>query len=318
VRHTLKRLIKRVGWPVCERALRDTRDIEESGGLWSVHEKRRRSIGGTFFALLKDRSVEARWMLFHLQVLQRQKAERSAAALAEPPFTWEQRGEFVREILVQPGQAMTAKLTLIGRPEKVIQRQDFVVTALEYRGNPSFPKGLPVPKSMRATYTVYIAAKQWQKVAALLKNAEDQLIVEGFCMGDPESGGIVVFAQSVTTKVLQRQKIAQQRAAGAAAPEHGVSPPEPPAAAGVERAPGAPAAVAPAPSLPAAPAPPSDEEQVRSLLRQRFAGAEALEPLATRAGVPFRQLQLFYEERPTTLTPAQIRTFLQKLRQALR
>jgi len=202
VRQLLKKLVKRVGWSVCEQTRDDTSEIEASGGLWSVSEKKRRSKGGTFFALLKSRSVMARDFLFAVQ-------DKKGAVAADPPFTWEQRGELVRETVLHRGQVMTAKLTLIGRPEKVVQRQDFVVTSLEYRGAPSLPKGLPLPKSTRTTYTVYIAAKQWRKVAALVQSPEDQLIVEGFCVPDPESGGIAVFAQSVTTKVLQRGKFAE-------------------------------------------------------------------------------------------------------------
>jgi hypothetical protein len=309
LRHLVKRLIKRIGWPILAEALQDTRDIEDSGGLWSVQDKRRRTKGGTFFALMKDRSVEARWMLFHLQALRRQKAEK-LAALAEPPFTWEHRGDLIRELLPHQGQAMTAKLTLIGRPEKVVQRQDFVITALEYRGSPSLPKGLPIPKSTRTTYTVYIAAKQWRKVAEPLKNAEDQLIVEGFCMHDPEAGGIAVFAQSVTTKALQRQKLVEAQKA-------------PPAGAGggEPAAPSAPApsAVASEPSpLPAPPAPPTEEDQIRALLKQILAGGQTLESLAGRTGLPLRPLNDIHNGRPTTLTPAQVRTLLQKLRQANR
>jgi hypothetical protein len=289
VRRLLRRLVQRVGWPLCEQALDDTRAIEADGGLWSVQEKKRRTKGGVFFALLKIRSAAARGIIYLHQGNRERESKKRA-----PPFTWEQRIELVGEALQHRGTAMTAKLMLMGRPEKVVQREDFVVTSLEYRGAPSLPKGLPVPKSTRTTYTVYIAAKQWRKVADLLQDPEDQLIVEGYCILDPEVGGIALLAQSATTKALQRQKLDKAPVATATA-----------------------AAKAPAPS-PAAQAPLSEEERLCALLKQRLASGQTLEALATRAGLPLRPLQDFHDARPTTLTPAQVQTFLQKLRQALK
>ncbi|MCC6558042.1 MAG: hypothetical protein IT372_34275 [Polyangiaceae bacterium] len=283
----LRRLVRGLGWPACERALLDTREIEVNGGLWSVQERKRRTPGGVFFALMKSRSGVARAIL-----------STQSAAQRRPPFAWEQRAEIIREALQRRGEAMTAKLMLMGRPAKVVERGDVVVTALEYRGAPSLPKGLPVPKQSSTVYTVYIAAKQWRKVADALKDPEDQLVVEGYCMIDPEAGCIALLAQSATTRALQRQKVAAApRASAASSPE-------------------APAAPAPAPPPPQPAQDPA--EQVRSLLKQRLAAGQAMDAVAARAGLPLRALQDFHDARPTSWTPAQVQTILQKLRQALR
>lgn len=295
VRRVLKRMVKRLGIPICAELLQATRDVEDGGGIWSVRDRTRRTRGGVFFALLRDHSPKARAILLHTQDQERGVVREGAA---EPPFTWAQRGELTRETLLQPGEAMTAKLTLVGRPGKVVERKEFVVTSMELKAAPSsLPKGLPVPTSTRAVYTVYIATKQWRKVAELIRDPSDVLIVEGHCMPDPESGGIAVLAQSATTRSLQKQKVAAMKGEAPGAPEPAAPPPPP---------------------VPAAPPPPSDDEQIRAILQQRLAAGQTLEAVAGKTGLPLKRLQDFSEGRPTTLTPAQVQTFLQKLRQGLR
>lgn len=296
VRRVLKRLVKRLGIPICAELLQVTREVEDSGGIWSVRDRTRRSRGGVFFALVRNHSPRARAILLHTQ--DQERGVVGGAAAAEPPFTWAQRGELTRETLLQPGEAMTAKLTLVGRPGKVVERKDFVVTSMELKAAPSsLPKGMPVPPSTRAVYTVYIASKQWRRVADLIRDPSDALIVEGHCMPDPESGGIAVFAQSTTTRALQKQKVAAMKGEALGAPEPAAPPPPP---------------------VPAAPPPPSDEEQIRAILQQRIAAGQTLDAVAVKTGLPLKRLQDFAEARPTTLTPAQVQTFLQKLRQGLR
>ena len=48
--------------------------------------------------------------------------------------------------------------------------------------------------------------KQWQKVAEAIKDPEDSLIIEGYPVVDGQMRGITVFAQTATTKLLQRGK----------------------------------------------------------------------------------------------------------------
>lgn len=296
VRRVLKRLVKRLGIPICAELLQVTREVEDSGGIWSVRDRTRRTRGGVFFALFRNHSPRARAILLHTQ--DQERGVVGGAPAAEPPFTWAQRGELTRETLLQPGEAMTAKLTLIGRPGKVVERKDFVVTSMELKAAPSsLPKGVPVPPSTRAVYTVYIASKQWRRVADLIRDPSDALIVEGHCVPDPESGGIALLAQTTTTRALQKQKVAAMKGEALGAPEPAAPPPPP---------------------VPAAPPPPSDEEQIRAILQQRAAAGQTLDAVAAKTGLPLKRLQDFSEARPTTLTPAQVQTFLQKLRQGLR
>ena len=102
---------------------------------------------------------------------------------------------------------MTAKLTLIGRPGRVIQADECVITTLQSSGKlPALPKGLPAPPAQPTTFVVYIATKQWRKVETALKDPADALIVEGVPVYDERLPGLALLAQSVTTKVMQAAK----------------------------------------------------------------------------------------------------------------
>jgi hypothetical protein len=317
IRKAIKGLVKRLGEPLCAEMLQRTCEIEEGGGLWLVRERRRRTKGGVFLVLLKGHSAKARALVRRIGPRpEAQQAKRSGPEGQQPtrePFLWEQRGELVQEALRHRGKAMTAKMTLIGRPGKVVEHGDFVVTSMESTSIPPLPKGVPVPSSPRVTYTVFIAAKQWQKVAGPLKVPDDMLIVEGFCVPDAEAGGISLLALSSTTKALQRQKLTLAKAPRAepASPGLGTTP--------QARAPEAPPKAPAIPAATPAPAPvPSEEEQARALLQKVILGGETFEALALRTGLPLNRLKEIHEGRPTTLSPAQVRTFFQRLRQVLR
>jgi len=99
------------------------------------------------------------------------------------------------------------KITLIGRPGRVVEKQDLVITMMTQMDAPkAFPKGVPTPPATPTVYTVYIGAKQWKTVAEAMQNPEDRLIVEGFAAFDPGLEGMAVFVTNTTTKMLQQQK----------------------------------------------------------------------------------------------------------------
>ena len=103
------------------------------------------------------------------------------------------------------GEAKTVKVTLIGRPGKVVERGDLVLTTMKSSKIPALPKGLPTPPAQPTTYALYMSAKHWRKVREALKNTEDVLIVEGFQAYDPDLKGIAVWGTNVTTKILQQR-----------------------------------------------------------------------------------------------------------------
>ena len=107
------------------------------------------------------------------------------------------------------------KITVIGRPGKMIDRGTCVVTSLQSSKVPSLPKGVPTPPNAATTYTLYIASKQWRRVAEAMKDPEDTLIVEGFPQFDAQTGSIAVFATTATTKKLQQAQRQTQPAQAA-------------------------------------------------------------------------------------------------------
>ncbi len=108
------------------------------------------------------------------------------------------------EIGAEKGAASAVKITVIGRPCKIIDRGTCVVTSLLATKVPSLPKGVPTPPNAATTYTLYIASKQWRRVAEAMKDPEDTLIVEGFPQLDAQTGSIAVFATNTTSKKLQQ------------------------------------------------------------------------------------------------------------------
>jgi len=87
---------------------------------------------------------------------------------------------------------------------------------LQPRRHPRRPRpGPPTPTArLWPRYTVFVARKQWAKVAeALAADPEDAAIIEGYAALDARVEGIAVYATSATTKRLQAAKRATTTAA---------------------------------------------------------------------------------------------------------
>ena len=110
-------------------------------------------------------------------------------------------------------EARTVKITIIGRPGQVTERQGVVILGMRQTKTPVLPKSLPDLPSQPTKYLVFIAAKQWRKVADSITNPEDVLIVEGIPTQHPQFPGITVYATAVTTKLQQQAKRQQQHEA---------------------------------------------------------------------------------------------------------
>ncbi len=144
----------------------------------------------------------------------RQGAKRDAPegqAPAVPAFTWDDYPTVVAELQRGLGEATSVKITVIGRPAQVLERGDVAIVALTSEKVPSLPKGLPAP-SAPTNYAVFIARKQWQKVARAAQNPQDLLIVEGYPTVDPRFAGITVLATQATTKQLQQAERQRKQA----------------------------------------------------------------------------------------------------------
>ncbi len=179
--------------------------IEAQGGLMLPDGSRRRTLGGVFFQLLrKDVTPAERRAIFPPH-----PSSRSPAVATRASFSWDDYAAALHE-LRRPGEATSVKITIIGRPAETFERGPVVIVSLKSERVPGLPKGLPVP-AQPTTYALLIARKQWEKVAASLRQPEDLLIVEGYPTLDRRFEGITVLATRTTTKLLQQAERQRQQ-----------------------------------------------------------------------------------------------------------
>ncbi len=207
----IRRIIEQIGLEATYAHLQTTLEIEAQGGMLTENKKQRRTPGGTFFYVVRGKlTPEQRKLLWP-----RTKRPSRLAADApnrpakpvrpQPILPWEERETLADPALHEKGTATTVKITLVGRPGKVIERNDAVILTLTAPKPPALPKGLPVlPADAVTVYLVYVASKQWRKVAEAIQNPEDKLVIEGYPFMDAKLKVIGVLTQSLTTVLTQR------------------------------------------------------------------------------------------------------------------
>jgi hypothetical protein len=204
----LRQVLRTLGQDRCAAILADTLVCEASGGLLTKDGTRRRTPGGVFFQLVKERATrQERHRLFpsagppHLQA---PAPVRPPAHRQEP--TWAEVQAIVQTL---PQGEATVKLTLIGRPalEAIQTRPTYIAFRMQGKEPGPLPKGLPpVPDQHPIAWLVVIALRQWNRVQdSLAAHTDDMLIIEGHPVvaGD---GTHVLLAQSCTSMVQQRAK----------------------------------------------------------------------------------------------------------------
>jgi hypothetical protein len=202
----LRQVLRTVGPERCAAILADTLACEARGGMRTTDGTRRRTPGGVFFQLVKERATPTeRQRLFSRARPQPPKAPAPLQAPPQAP-TWEEVQAVVHTL---PQGEATVKLTLIGRPalEAIQTRPTYVAFRLQGKAPGPLPKGLPpVPDQHPILWLVVIALRQWNRVQdSLAAHADDTLIIEGHPVvaGD---GTHVLLAQTCTSVVQQRAK----------------------------------------------------------------------------------------------------------------
>ena len=177
--------------------LQETLDVEAQGGLPSSRGGRR-TPGGVFLRLARQylTAGEVAVIFTHIP---------KDVTYFRPPRN--KPGQ-----LVEGGAAF--KATIIGRPIKALRMPECAALEFETAGTmPPLPRGLPTPPGAIAC-TVYVSLKHWPKVEDQLQRfPDDAAIINGVVTRNPDTGEILVFAINATTKFLQAERQAEQKAA---------------------------------------------------------------------------------------------------------
>jgi len=211
-RAQVARVVRILGIERAQALYDQTLDVEAAGGMMLPDDSRRRTPGGVFFKLVRDTaSKEERWKMFPMRPhgnrseIQAQPAQPASLAVPAPTVV-----PVITDIPNASGEARTVKITLVGRPGRIVAKNGYIITGMTSSTAPALPKGMPTPPAKPTVYTVYISHKQWAKVAQALGNPEDILIAEGTPVYDPQLEGIAVYVTNTTTKLLQQaQRTAQ-------------------------------------------------------------------------------------------------------------
>lgn len=235
-RKTIYRAVKKLGRDQALLFVQRTLEIEQAGGLMLPDQSRRRTAGGIFFFLVKSevpaevtRHIFPRRLPPHLKK-KPSPQEKPHEVKSTPPaapeakreevsFAWEDRIAVLANIAIEEqGEVKSVKVTLIGRPGKIVQQGQCIVTTMQQQPKlPALPKGLPIPAADQAAqtlYAVYISARQWKGVATAIQDPEDVLIIEGWQLLDKQTASIAVYAMNTTTKKMQAAKRQSQQQMG--------------------------------------------------------------------------------------------------------
>jgi len=205
----IRRAVRILGADRVQSVVARALDVEAAGGMMRTDGSQKRSLGGVFFILMRD-DVGRKDFYRIFKGGQQQRAGGTGTAA---PFDWTAFGADATEAMSEAGEATTVKLTVIGRPSKVVEQGDVALVGMRSEKVPSLPKGVPAPASHQTDYMVLVGMKQWRKVAeALAADPADKVLVEGYPTVQPEFAGITVYATSATTTGIQAGKRAAQTA----------------------------------------------------------------------------------------------------------
>jgi len=213
--HLLRRVVEVIGPEAAATHLAEAQQIEAAGGELITSGKRRRTAGGVFFRLVRlAATAEQRKVLgWPTGEGEPPRGDRPRVKPVSTALPWAALTDHLQPLLDQEGIIHMSKITLTGRPGRIITAQDAIITimASDPGKAPTLPRGLPQPPTKPTSYVVYIAAKQWAKVAEAIKDPGDVLIIEGYPVFDERLPGLAVLTQSITTRNLQRAKRESER-----------------------------------------------------------------------------------------------------------
>lgn len=215
----IERIIQCVGPEKTYAFLQKAIVLHSEGRRLTRDGSRQRTLGGTFFFLVRGRVTGPQHAIIwpkhkypyakapEGKTPERKEAPPSPKTKPPLPQNWAEHAPILAEARQQQGVAVTVKITLIGHPGRIVERGEAIITTLTSDKVPPLPKGLPLPPEEPTVYLIYIARKQWQKIAQAATNPQDKLIVEGFPFQSKQLGVIGVLAINATTVNTQRAKL---------------------------------------------------------------------------------------------------------------
>jgi hypothetical protein len=165
---TIWRIVRTIGIERTQALVAQALEVQAKGGMLIPDGSRKRTLGGIFFYLVRtqlpdDEAIHINRAWRWQQWKQRQpKKPKSAAAPAPPPlppFMWEDAELIITEITAHAGDATTVKVTVIGRPNQVVERAGVVILGLRSTKPPTLPKGLPPLPATPTTYMGFNPAR---------------------------------------------------------------------------------------------------------------------------------------------------------------
>jgi hypothetical protein len=201
----IRRIVEVLGADQAWALLKKTEVVQTEGGLNVKDGSRARSKGGVFFQLARQTLDPA-----GRRYVWPSRRPSNATKAGGQGLVWSERLAIITQLRRAPGEVRTAKLTLIGRPGRVVVKDEVVLISLPSLGKqPTLPRELPQPPTVSTSAIVYVALKQWRPVEAALTDPKDRLIVEGFPALDGRLKALTVYATNLTTVALQRAKHAR-------------------------------------------------------------------------------------------------------------
>src|SRR5215470_9164113 len=159
-RALLVKVLRTLGQDRCAAIFADTLQCEANGGTLTKDGTRRRTPGGVFFQLVKERATrQERRRLFPQLAPQPRQGQPQRQPQDQPPaLTWDEARNLMQTLATEPaGEARTMKLTLIGRPGMVETRGQAVMFRMQGKPPGALPRGLPpVPNTPALTWTVMV------------------------------------------------------------------------------------------------------------------------------------------------------------------
>lgn len=211
-------------------------EAEKEGGMQTVDGRRARTLGGIFFHLARRRipSKVRPTIWLHLQNPQPQPRKPAAAKPrkdarpggggrpgAKPgggnrqqssrpgsggyragggqrPSAGPTHPPTATEVPVTQGDVSNVKITVTGRPNRIIERGDVILMPMANTKIPMSNRNLPSPPADPVVYLVYLARNQWEKIASAVENSQARLVVEGYPFYDKKLGVISILTQQAT------------------------------------------------------------------------------------------------------------------------